>query len=317
MKIYKYPAEGKLPFEGCAVALGFFDGVHLAHREIISATVTEAQRRGLTSCVFTFSSEEGAIKRSAKRIYSTEEKLRLIETLGADAAVIADFGAISEKSAENFVLSVLAEDLKCKLALCGYNFRFGKNASGNSELLGRLMQKTGGEAIVFNEFTHEGKALSSSAVREALARGDVSAASRMLGAPYRLSGRVEHGLGQGRTFGIPTVNIDLPESRVAPRLGVYRALTEIGGRVYTAVTNVGVCPTFGSRSVHAEAHIVDFSGDLYGRELRIFFMEFLREEKSFPDKESLLKQIRLDTETAVERNKEFLENKKWTEIGLN
>lgn len=316
MKIYEYPAEGGLPIGDCAVALGFFDGVHLAHREIIKATVSLAKSRGISSAVFTFPAEQSGIKSCAKRIYSTKERLELIESLGADAVVLADFGAISSLSAERFIKDVLVCDLGCRIALCGYNFRFGRKASGDADTLREFMRLSGGEAIVFEKYEFGGSELSATKIREALAMGEVALAAEMLGSPYRLRGRVSHGLGNGHGLGFPTVNVEIPEIRAYPRLGVYRTLLPIDGKIYTGVTNVGVCPTFEHRAVHAETHIVDFSGDLYGRDVCIYFAEFLRDEARFPDSGALVKQIGEDTRLAVQRNKEDLECGKWTEIGL-
>lgn len=316
MKIYEYPAEGRLPIGDCAVALGFFDGVHLAHREIISAAVKEARARGLSSCVFTFPAEQAGVKSSSKRIYSTEERLELIESLGIDAVVLADFTALSSLSAEKFVSDVLIRDVGCRVALCGYNFRFGNGASGDADALRELMSLSGGEAIVFEKYDFCGAELSATKIREALAEGEVALAAEMLGSPYRLCGKVRHGRGQGHGLGFPTVNVEIPKMRAYPRLGVYRTLLPIDGKIYTGVTNVGVCPTFDERDIHAETYIVDFSGDLYECDVCVYFAEFLRDEMRFPDSDTLIKQISEDTRIAIQRNKEDLECGKWTEIGL-
>ena len=315
MQIYEYKPSGMPPLGATAVALGFFDGVHLAHRELIERTVKEANLRGLKSTVFTFSSESGTLKSSSPRIYSTEEKLDIISRLGVDTVIIADFNSVSSMTAEQFIADTLVGDLGARLALAGYNFRFGKGASGDAETLKLGMAGLGLEAIILDEYCYSGKSLSSSLVREALAVGDVALAAELLGAPYRLRARVVRGRGEGRKMGIPTVNADIPPGRLLPRLGVYRTVVPIDGKIYTGLTNVGECPTFGARAVHAETYILDYFGDLYGRDVNIYFLGFIRDERTFPNAEELLLQIERDKACAIKKNEGDII--KWTEYGLS
>lgn len=154
--------------------------------------------------------------------------------------------------------------------------------------------------------------LSASRVRDALSCGEVSRAAEMLGVPYHLTGRVEHGLGLGRTLGFPTVNTPLSEGSPL-KSAVYRTAVPLEGKIYAALTNVGSCPTFGERKPHAETTLLDFSGDLYGAEVKIYFLEMLREEMTFASPEELTSQINADIEKVRNQNGEIT----WQEIGLS
>ena len=317
MRIYEYSKGKGLPTSPCAVALGFFDGVHIAHRELISLCVNEARSRGLISVVFTFRSEDTRLKGRAARIYPTSEKLALIAELGVDAAVVADFSSIADLSPSAFVDEVLIGELGMRLALSGYNFRFGHNASADSAELSRLCRESGVDCLLLEELSDEGGAICSTRIRDALSVGDIEQANRLLGSPYRIIGSVVRGRGVGRTLGFPTVNTDLDESCLCPKRGVYRTAIAIEGKLYPALTNVGVCPTFRLSRAHAETYIIGFDGDLYGDEIKIYFLGFLREEKRFNTPDELIMQINIDKNEAVRKNKEDLEKTKWTEIGLS
>lgn len=309
MKIYRYEFNKKLPVSYPVVALGFFDGVHLAHRALILDAVALAREKCTECAVFTFSSEDGQIKSDAQRIYSTEEKLELISTLGVDAAIIADFSELKFLSPDSFVKDVLVDSVGCKYAVAGYNFRFGKGAAGDSTRLSELFSEYGGGALIKDEFSYGGLTVSATRIRELLLVGDVAEANRLLGAPYFVSGTVAHGRGDGRQFGFPTINTT--SGGVSLRKGVYHTAVAVGKEVYSSVTNVGNCPTFGARDTHAETYILDYSGDIYGERVRIYFLGFLRDEKQFSDKNELIMQINIDKKQVIERNKDI----KWQEFG--
>ena len=137
-------------------------------------------------------------------------------------------------------------------------------------------------------------------------------ASALLGAPYFLTGKVAHGDGRGKSLGLPTVNTDIPDEKLTPRVGVYRSAVVIGEKIYAGVTNVGTCPTFGERVPHAETYILDFDGDIYGEDIRIYLLEFLRDERHFDSADELILQIKLDINYTIKKNGE----EKWQELGL-
>lgn len=300
-------------YTGCVLALGFFDGVHIAHRALLRIARERAHTLSLPLVVFTFSGESSALKCGARRLYSDEEKLSLLEECGADAVIIADFEAVAELDKFSFVKSFIAEALDVRVAAVGYNFRFGKGALGTSDDLKSSMQALGRDAVIVERLTDNGEPISSTRIRELLGERSLREAARLLGKPYFLTGKVTHGLGLGKSFGIPTVNTELPTMNFSPPNGVYLSALSVGGKRYVALTNVGVCPTFGERSAHAETFILDFDGDLYGKNIRVYLLDYLREEKKFSSEAELAEQIKLDTARALSLAKEI----KWQEIGLS
>lgn len=294
------------------VALGFFDGMHLAHRELLASAVSIARRDGTVPAVFTFSAHSMGRKKRGGLIYSTKDKLAIMEQMGVEEVFVADFTLLCPLSPEEFVSRVLIDDLNCSVAVSGYNFRFGKGAQAGHEELSTLMQARGGKTVVCDPVCIDGTPISSSAIRSALSLGRVDIASKMLGEPYFINGVVSKGIGKGRGLGFPTVNTDLPDGCPLMR-GVYRGVTHINGARYNTVTNIGTCPTLGERAEHAETYIIDFDGDLYGQTLKIALLGFVREEKQFPTPEHLSRRIEEDMRVAIEENGDDV----WQEIGQN
>ena len=309
MKIIYYPTE-RLSLPPLSVALGFFDGVHIGHRRLIERAVDAAERKGLASAVFTFPAESRGLKSSSARLYSTAEKLAILEELGVEYAIVADFSSLMNLSAKEFVHGVLIGELGARIALSGYNFHFGRGAKGDADMLSRLMTEAGCEALILDEQRVDGETVSTSRVKELLSLGKLSEANRLLGSPLRHSTLVERGRGLGRGMGFPTIN-----TKSYPPLprGVYATVVKMDGKFYTGVTNLGICPTFEEREPHAETLILDYSGDAYGKEVCIYFLEWLRDERVFESPEALREQVYIDREKA----KDIVRNIKWQEIGLS
>lgn len=295
----------------CVMALGFFDGVHIAHRDLLAAAKEAARERNLPFGIFTFASN-GGIKINADRLYNDEEKAAIFESLGADFTVFADFRAISGSSPEEFVSKILCHDLNCGLCVAGFNFRFGKNAAGNSSNLKELMQSEGGDALICDEITDNGATVSATLIRQHISEGNIEEANRLLGSPYYIEGRVLHGRADGRKLGFPTANILIEEGKIIPKMGVYRSAVTFDGQLYSAVTNIGVCPTFNGSKIRLEPHIIDFSGDLYDKNIRVYLLGFIRDERTFSSIDELKEQINIDKNTTIKENGEI----KWQELGL-
>lgn len=298
---------------GTVVALGLFDGVHLAHRALIAEARAIAEKLCLPLTVFTFSGNSGQIKASSKRLYSDKEKLSLLEECGTDITVMADFGTLSGLGAEAFVEDFLLGSLSARVAVCGYNFRFGRGAAGDCDTLRELTKSHGAKAVVIEDYRVNGISLSSTRIRELLSERRVSEARELLGRPYFISGKVLHGLGLGKKLGIPTVNIPLPKERFTLPVGVYATAAEIDGRLFPALTNVGVCPTFEAREIHSETFILNFNEDAYGKNIKIHFIDFLRDEKQFSSANELVMQINVDKNKTLE----LFGDLKWQEFGLS
>ncbi len=314
MKIYEYTynRDASPIQEKCVLALGFFDGVHIAHRDLILCARDIAKENGFSLGIFTFHAE-GEIKSGVPRLYGTRQKLDIFEKMGADFTVVADFPSLSQLSPTDFVDKVLIRDLNCEICVAGFNFRFGKNASGNADMLEQLTALRGKSSVIRDEMTSGGVTVSASLIRELISSGDMKSAAILLGTPYFLHGQVSHGNSVGRKLGYPTVNLQLNEHNVIPKLGVYRCAVPIGKKIYTGITNIGKCPTFGEREIHAETYILDFAGDLYEQDIDIYLLDFLREEMRFSNSEELKKQINIDIKRILKENGDLT----WQELGLN
>ncbi len=302
MTVYEY-GKNECPSGKRVVALGFFDGVHLGHRAILSAARKRADELCVPCAVFTFYSESPSAKQSAVRLYSTAAKLELLENCGIDEVMIAEFDEVRGVSPESFVIDLLAGELGCAAAVVGKDFRFGYRAMGDASLLSYLMSESGGECIIADDVMMDGKKISTTEIKKYMASGNIAAANKMLGAPYFLGAVVEHGRGVGRTLGFPTVNCPLTDRQGLLKHGVYVSKIVTRGGTYPALTNVGVCPTFDARPEHAEAFILDFDGDIYGECVRIILTSFLRPELRFDTPEALREQISSDINKVKEEFK--------------
>lgn len=296
MQIIRYPEE-QTELPEIAIALGFFDGAHVGHRHLIEKMKSEAKLRGLKSAIFTFPSESIGLKNGSFRLYNTEEKIEILSTFDTDYVIVADFSALCSASPEEFVLHHLYGALSVRLAVAGYNFRFGKKASGNADDLTALMRSIGADAIILDEEKMDGITLSTTVIREALVNGNCEAATKMLGEPFFLYSTVVRGLGIGSAFGFPTLNTVKEDGLPLPR-GVYATVVTVDERKFIGVTNIGVCPTFAPREEHLETMLLDFNENIYGERVRIAFISRLRDEEVFSSPETLKQQIDRDAEKA-------------------
>jgi len=289
-----------------SLAIGFFDGVHLGHQQTNRQAIPDARQHEALSLVITFDRHPNAVvapTRVPPLIYSLPQKLRTIRSLGADALLLIHFDEpFSRQTGEDFIRG-LARDLGQILSICvGTGFVFGYKRGGNVQLLKRL-----GAALRFTlhalaSVSLDGQAVSSTRIRAAIIAGHLDAASQMLGRAYSLAGQVIRGDRLGRQLGFPTANLD-PAGLALPPRGVYAVHALAGGRTYRAVLNIGTRPTLAQpeRQLRLEAHLLDFQGDLYSRELEITFIEKLRDERRFPSLADLRRQIAKDILAAQSR----------------
>jgi riboflavin kinase/FMN adenylyltransferase len=295
-----YPPEAS----PAAVALGLFDGVHLGHRAILTTAVARARAAQLDALACTFDPHPAEILLPGDApapISTLGERLELITQTGVDATVVIRFTSdLALVEAEAFVKEVLLGRLKGRDVVVGYDHTFGRGGRGDARLLQSLAQALGFRAHVVPPLMIEGVAVSSSGIRAALRTGEVERANRYLGRPYAIGGEVVPGAGRGRRLGFPTANIR-PDRPVLVRAGVYAGRVELDEVRHPAVINVGVRPTFGDGDLVVEAHLLDFSGALYGRSLRLAFVSRLREERRFPGPEALREQIGQDIAAARSR----------------
>lgn len=283
---------------GCCTALGFFDGVHLGHREVISTAVENAAAFGVESCVLTFSRRPKSILTGERDMLLTteDEKIRLIESLGVDTLYILDFSRLMNLSGEDFVKRVLIDTLSCRGVVCGFNYRFGKGGKCGSRSLEEICGKYGCQSVSKKPVLYNGEYISSSRIRAALKDGDIFSANRMLGHSFGYRLRVVHGRKLGRTIGVPTINQIFPEDFCLPKFGVYASILNIRGKEYYGVTNIGVKPTVGSDRPLSETWILNYSGELYGESIDLRLSSFIRPERKFDSIAELKRQIERDSE---------------------
>jgi riboflavin kinase/FMN adenylyltransferase len=289
----------------CA-AIGVFDGVHLGHQRVIRQTLADARPgRGL-AVVITFDRHPNAVvapDRVPPLIYSLPQKLRTIGAWGVDVTWLIPFDdAFSRQSGQAFVRG-LARDFGSLHSVCvGAEFTFGHKRSGDVGLLRELGRELGFAVHGMEAVNTDGLAVSSTRIRDAIRAGDTEAASRMLGRPYALAGRVVRGDGLGRQLGFPTANLET-HGLVLPPSGVYAVRALVQGRPHAAVLNIGFRPTLGSTvpQLQVEVHLPGFEGDLYGAELEVTFVGKLRDERKFPSLEALNAQIAQDIRAARDR----------------
>lgn len=276
----------------CVTALGYFDGGHLGHLALLKETVAKAKALGCKSTVFSF--EELPTKRGAP-LSRTADRLAFFAATGIERAVLVPFSSVQRLGAEEFVATVLKERLGTLFAVCGFNYRFGFGAAGDASLLGALLPGS----VILPPLLYADAPVSTTRIREALGAGDLRSATAMLGRPYTVKGAVVRGKALGRSLGFPTANIK-PETAL-PRFGVYKTDVLIDGTHYTGLSDVGVRPTVeGKGEARIETFLPHFSGDLYGKEIAVSFLSFLREEKQFENAEALAAQIARDL-AAIEK----------------
>lgn len=290
------------PFQEPVLTIGNFDGVHLGHQEIFRRVAERARDRGGVSVVFTFEPHPVRVIRPGggpPLITLYEQKVELVARFGIDVLICAEFTPeFARTTAREFVASLLVERIGMKEIIVGYDWTFGRNREGDVNLLIRLGAQLGFQVCVMGPYSVNGTPVSSTRVRQLVEQGDVKGARRLLGRPYQVKGRVIRGRDRGgRLLGFPTANLRLVDE-LWPSKGVYAVTVEHAGRTHKGVANIGHNPTFGESELSVETHLLDFSGDVYGKEIRLNFIERLRDEKRFAGPQELAAQIAADIERA-------------------
>ena len=299
MRIIHSPAEAASERTKWCLAIGFFDGVHLGHQQIIRHAINDARQHEGRALVITFDRHPNTVVAPARvppLVYSLPQKLRVIGSLGPDTLWLIRFDeAFSRQTGEQFVRRLVAEFAHVRSVCVGANFVFGHKRSGNVELLKRLGAELNVTVHGMAAVALDGKAVSSTRIRERILGGDLDGASQMLGRAYSLAGQVVPGDGLGQRLGFPTANVEVAGLALPPK-GVYAIHAQVNGRSWRAVLNIGHRPTLANPApqLRVEAHLIDYHGDLYGQELEVTFVEKLREEKKFGSLAELREQIAKD-----------------------
>jgi riboflavin kinase/FMN adenylyltransferase len=294
------------PGRDSAVTIGKFDGVHRGHQHLISWLVSRARRDGLASVVITLHPNPLTVLRPGMPVTylcTLEERLEMLRSLGPDRVGVLTFTSeLALLSAREF-MALLVETLRMRLLVGGPDMAVGRDREGTMEVLSALGREMGFRVEPAPMLREDGRKVGSSALREALAQGQMEEVARLLGRPYRLRGPVVRGAGRGRILGFPTANVAVAPDLALPAYGVYVTRALVDGRWLPSCTNVGVRPTFADErpSVTVEAYILDYEGDLYGRTIALEFLHRLRDELKFTTVEELVAAMHGD----VERTREY------------
>ena len=285
------------PDKDMLLTIGVFDGVHLGHKCLISQLVAQARQQDLLSGVVTFRQHpQEVLQPQTKLPFLTDlvERSDLLRNEGVEVIIPLSFTVeLARLSARQF-LSLLKKYLRMRGLVIGPDFTLGRNREGNADTLRALGQEMNFSVTVVPAVIIDGEVVSSTAIRKALANGDMKKVHSLTGRPFNLHGRVVIGAGRGVALGFPTANLDIVLEQALPANGVYACWTYIDGQAYQSMTNIGQNPTFGDRKRAIEVYVVDYHGDLYGRELKLDIMERLRDEKKFSTVAELKEQMAED-----------------------
>ncbi len=288
-------------FVNPVLTLGNFDGVHLGHQAIFKKVVLRAREIGGTSIAFTFEPHPLKViapERSPRLLNTFHGKMKLLEASGIEIVICAHFTRVfADQNPEDFAREVLHETLGVRDVYVGYDYAFGKGREGSIESLIKMGGTYGFNVGVIEAIRVNDVVVSSSVIRDYLSSGAVGEASALLGRYYSIEGEVVHGARRGKSLGFPTANLKTANELI-PGIGVYAVRVLVDTRSYRGVASIGIRPTFDSGPVSIEVYLLDFQGDLYGKQMEVAFIKRLRGEEKFPDPEALVRQIRKDVQDA-------------------
>lgn len=283
-----------------AVALGTFDGLHKGHTAVINSAV-DFKAQGLVPCVLLFDKHPQMIisGKAPAEILPASLREKELEKMGVRYFTVA-FDEVRNMTARQFVEDVLVKKFNARAVCCGFDYRFGHDGEGNAALLKELCSDLALELKVTPAVNFAGEPISSTRIREAIGNGDMETANGMLGRAFAYDFEVTGGEKLGRLLGTPTINQHFPENFVIPKYGVYFSKAFVEGSWHAAVTDIGLRPTFDYNELRSETCILDFSGNLYGQNVEVGLLKYLREERKFSSLDDLSRQIKLDTQKASE-----------------
>lgn len=295
--------------KGSAVALGYFDGIHIGHKAVLNKALEKAEEKNLVPVVVLFDIHpRKLLSGNVPPVLTGEEHKREILTNMGFEIFDFDFREGMNYEADEFIEKILIEKLNAKAVSCGFDYRYGKGGKGNAETMREALLKRDIDFCAVEPVFLSDEIISSTAIRNFIEQGEIEKANAMLGEYFSYDFTVEHGDGRGRTLGVPTINQFFPQDFIVPKFGVYASETKIDGKVYPSVTNVGIRPTVSEDSMRSETCILDFSGDLYGKRVQVQLIKYLRDEIKFPTIEALKQAIEKDIIIARKVYNEVNEN---------
>ena len=298
-KLNRFLEEGTYSY----VALGSFDGLHSGHLSLVNKIIELANENKGRSIVYTFKNHPRTLIKGAtppKLLMDNESKEEILEALGVDLIYFEEFNEEYMKLTPEGFIKYLCEKFKVKGIVVGFNYRFGYKNIGNIEMLKELSTKYGYELYVMEPCNYENEVISSTRIRNELLNGNVDKAMKMLNRPYIIKGKVVHGKKLGRTIGFPTANLDYSKEALIPRKGVYYTNVQWQGKIYKGITSVGNNPTVNGDKLTIETYILDFNNDLYGHNIKVYFIKKIRDEKKFNSIDDLVIQLKKDKDYALE-----------------
>ncbi len=294
--------------KGTAVALGYFDGIHIGHQAVLNKALEKAEEKSLTPVVMLFDIHPRKLLtgKVPPMLLSEERKRVLLKRMGFEV-VDFDFHKAMNYSPEEFEEKILSGELNARVVVCGYDYHYGKGGKGSPETLKDELTPKGTEVYSLSPVYLGNEAVSSTKIRHLINDGEIEKANAMLGDYFTYDFIVERGDGIGHKMGFPTINQFFPEDFIIPKYGVYASRVKIDGRYYSSVTNIGTRPTVSGESMRSETCIFDFEGDLYGRNVEVSLIKFLREEKKFASVDELKQAVSKDIMKSKEIYKESQE----------
>ncbi len=283
MKIYNFGEEIKSEICLC---LGYFDSIHKGHREIFNIAKTKS---GALS-VFTFNGEITTNSKKSGVVYTFEERLEIFKNIGIEYIIVADFAKIKDMESEDFI-ALLKEKYNVASVICGFDYRFGKMASGGTQLLKKHFED---KLTICEKVDFESEKASSNKAKELIEKGEVEKLNKLLGSEYFVQGYCEKGFQNGTKLGFPTANIKPPAEKILLKEGVYIGRTKIDDKIYKSMINVGKVPTFGGEEYKIETHAIGISQPLYGKQITVYFERFLRDVVKFDSVAQLKTQLEKD-----------------------
>lgn len=287
---------------GTAIALGYFDGLHKGHRNVISPAVAEKEN-GLTPVCFTFSKSPKSVLNGTRcnALMTNDDKIKTLERLGIERTYQADFEKIMNMPAKDFAQKILIDTLKAEKLFCGFNYRYGKNGEGSAETLKSFCESKGITLTIVPATESDGEVVSSTLIRKLITDGNVRRANELMCSRFGFSSVIEHGKRLGRELGTPTINQPLCSELVVPKFGVYASIVTLeSGETYCGVTNIGIKPTVGGNTPLCETWMPKYKGgEIYGQSADVRLLEFIRPERKFSGIDELKNAIIDNSKTAL------------------